>query len=146
MGFEFGLFSIARTLPLLFDNFIIATYAFIAWGFITEVTSSTYDQLFGFFNPISWRDHSVAKDRIIAIVGIFVFYIGLHTGFLLQTNQVLVVSSTNWRIFLASIQSVGFIGFWAFITKLLIPTWGFILVAKYIVCIGFTYWFPYDKY
>lgn len=125
LGFEFGLFSIARTLPLLFDNFIIATYAFIAWGFITEVTPSTYDQLFGFFNPVSWRDHSVKRYRFIAIAGVAIYYIILHAAYLLQTNQILIVP-INWSALLDSIFSVNLIAFWAFTTKLLIPTWGFV--------------------
>lgn len=125
LGFEFGLFSLARTPPLLFDNFLIAAYAFIAWGFITGVTPSAYDQLFGFFNPVSWRDRSVKSYRFIAIAGVFNYYIILHAFYFLQTKQILVLP-IDWSILLASIFSLNLIAFWAFATKLLIPTWNFI--------------------
>lgn len=125
LGFEFGLFTISRTLPLLFDNFLIAAYSFIAWGFIVEVTPSTYDQLFGFFNPISWRDHKVTRFRIIAIVGISIFYLCLHTLYLARNNQI-VLSSLNWTNITSSFLAFNVVDFWAFLIKLLIPTWNFI--------------------
>lgn len=143
LGFEFGLFSIARTFSLLFDNFLIAAYAFITWGFIIKVTPSTYDQLFGLFNPISWRDSKVSSYRFAALAFVAIIYLVLHKYYLEQSN-IIDFAAINWPVPLLSAPDVSFKIFRDVVSKLLIPTWGFVFWLPSVLCvtalnIGFRY-------
>ena len=117
LGFEFGFFSITKTLPI-FDNFLVAFYAFVIWGVLISTASSTYDQFFSLFNMKAWRDTSVASHRVIAIVFVAVFYFMLHNIYLQKDYW------SGEKLYDPA-QGTGGSGP-DLILRLLWPTWGFV--------------------
>lgn len=115
LGIEFGLFAIAKSLPV-FENFLIAAYAFIIWGFLVETSESTYDQVFSFFKPKSWRETKVWEYRFLALSFVGVIYLGL---------QFLYITRGEWFL-------PGFISTQAkyfnrvFFLNMVLPTWDYL--------------------
>jgi hypothetical protein len=74
LGFEFGFFSIVASLPIV-SNFLVAGWAFIIWGFVSEIQNSSYQQFIGLFNLSTWRQKNVLILRMSVVLFIIGYYV-----------------------------------------------------------------------
>lgn len=115
LGINFGLFSLTKSFPV-FENFLIAFYSFVIWSALVETSGSTYDQVFGFFKPTSWRDSSIKKYRYYTLATLAFLYL------LLRAFYLLIYGSGVYNLF----GSGGTLDFARTFLLLLSPNWEFI--------------------
>lgn len=132
LGIEFGFFAILKSLPVL-ENFLIAAYAFLVWGFLVEMSESTYDQFFAFFKSKSWRDNKIRETRIMLMIALCILYGSLQ--FWYQTRSEWDIDYfISWskylkpQVFLAMIQPT-----WDFLT------WPYTVLVVVLLILYFVY-------
>jgi hypothetical protein len=117
LGINFGLFSLTKSFPV-FENFLIAFYSFLIWGALVETSGSTYDQVFGFFKPSSWRDLDTKKYRYFTLMSLAFMY------FILRAVYLIIYGSGIYKYNLFG--GSGVLNFARIILLFLSPNWEFI--------------------